>query len=461
MQTDATDHPPTGPGEPPGGEHFGQGVRQTWELEMLISGAVAFALLQLPSAVDQAFDRMDPHLAGSAADGLFLVHYYAKLALYTLIGTFLVHLVTRAYWVGLIGLEAVFPRGVRWDRVSSGPIGRRLYERRLPSLPALIARTDDVCSMIFSFSFMIVFVFIGSMLWAGLLGGLAFGISRLLFGGERFGDVFRLLALLLWLPMLVYPLIDKAVGGRLDPAGPAARLLRAVAAFYYHATFMGVYGTIMITLFSNVRKKAIYPISVFALAAVLGTFFLSEMTRSRLLSLDSDVYMPRELGPREVSPRYYEDQRPPDEVFPDLPSIQSDVVVDPYVKLFIPYDPRRDNPAIARRCPGARPLREPGLRFERRAAQPRPGAADAPGAADEILRCLAEIHRVSLDGKPLPGLDFHFSTHPRSGVRGILGHIPTAGLARGGHQLQVEAVPRAEPRKGERPPDPHHIWFWI
>lgn len=41
-------------------------------------------------------------------------------------------------------------------------------------------------------------------------------------------------------------------------------------------------------------------------------------------------------------------------------------IVDPYVRLFIPYYPRRDNPALARRCPGVKPLREAGLSFKGR-----------------------------------------------------------------------------------------------
>jgi hypothetical protein len=37
-----------------------QSQDRTWELELLISGAVAFTRLQLPSAVDGAFDRIGP-----------------------------------------------------------------------------------------------------------------------------------------------------------------------------------------------------------------------------------------------------------------------------------------------------------------------------------------------------------------------------------------------------------------
>lgn len=442
--------------EPPKPERFAHGLRQTWELELVISGAVAFALLQLPSAVDVAYDRIVPHLAGALEDGSFIVYYYAKLAIYTLIATFLSHIVARAYWVGLVGLEAVFPRGPRWDQTSSGPISRKFYQERLPSLATLIDRVDDFCSMIFSFSFMIVFIFISSILWAGLLGLVAFGISRLFFGGERLGEIFKGLFLILIVPLLLMAVIDKAIGGKIDPSNPLAKLIRGMTAFYYRALSMNLYGPIMMTLFSNVRKKTIYPIFFTALAGVLGFFFLNELTRQDLLTLSSEVYLPAKPGEAEVSPAYYEDQRPEGEIFPMAPSIPSDVVSGPYVRLFIPYYPRRHNAAIERRCPGVKPLREEGLLFTRRNA-----AASPAGPTRQVLRCLAEIHRVTLDGKPVPGLEFHFTSQLKTGLRGIVGYIPTASLAPGSHLLKVEAVPRAEPRKGDRPPDPYLIRFWI
>jgi hypothetical protein len=67
---------------------------------------------------------------------------------------------------------------------------------------------------------------------------------------------------------------------------------------------------------------------------------------------------------------------------------------------------------------------------------------------------------VSLDGKPVP-LDLHFSTHPKTGVRGIIGYVPVAGLSPGSHLLRVEAVPRPEPREGDKPPEPYLIRFWL
>ena len=68
---------------------------------------------------------------------------------------------------------------------------------------------------------------------------------------------------------------------------------------------------------------------------------------------------------------------------------------------------------------------------------------------------------MTLDGQPVPNLEFEFATHPKTGLRGIVGYIPTAGLSPGSHLLSVNAVPRPEPRKGEKPPEPYLIRFWV
>jgi hypothetical protein len=439
---------------PEAGERFPRGLRQTWELELLISGAVVFALLQLPSGVDRVYERLDPHLASTVAFGVFIVYYYAKLTLYALIAAFLVHLAARAYWVGLVGLEAVFPHGVRWENSQYGPIGRRFYQERVPPLATLIARTDNFCSTIFSFAFTIVFIFVISILWAGVLALVALAISRLLFGGERMGDVFRTLAFSLLIPTMAAPLLDKAIGKRLSPTGLPARFLYRLTTFYYRALFMNLYAPVTNVLFTNVRKKAIYPIFTASFVALLGVFFLSLILQGDLVSLDSEIYRPGEDGEHTVRTDYYEGLRPAGEIYRTLPSIQSDIIRDPYVRLFLPYYPRRHNPLIEKRCPGVRPLREAGLRVESPQADDRPG-----GSPEAVLRCFARIHRVSLDGRPI-SVPFHFSTHPRTGLRGIVAYIPAEGLSRGSHLLRVEALPRPKPREGEEPPEPHLIRFW-
>src|SRR5690348_14132693 len=164
----------------------------TWELELLISGAVLFALFQIPGVLTSFFARIEPQTTSAMMTVVFFVQMYVKAIVYALIASFVVHLIARAYWVGLVGLHSVFPRGARWENFKSGPVTLELYRARLVSLPEIISRTDNFCSVIFSFAFLLVLLFGFTVLLSGVCGLIAYGVSRLV-GGVRAYDVFMVL----------------------------------------------------------------------------------------------------------------------------------------------------------------------------------------------------------------------------------------------------------------------------
>src|SRR3954470_4301452 len=104
----------------------GQLTSPTWELELFLSGAFVFAMFQLPGLIEHVFTRIQPHATETVYLVVFDLSLYAKAIAFTLIAMFVVHLVTRAYWVALMGLHSVFPRGIKWDELKVGPISREV-----------------------------------------------------------------------------------------------------------------------------------------------------------------------------------------------------------------------------------------------------------------------------------------------------------------------------------------------
>lgn len=459
--TSETEEAPPSPSAPlPAGSRTGDSPHEPrsrpWELELLISGAVAFALLQLPGAVDAWYDGVSPHVAGAAQSLAWMVYYYTKLILYTLIASLLMHLAARAFWVGLIGLESVYPGGVRWDQAGTvGPITRRVYQERLPPIQAAIDRTDRFCSVIFSAAFAIVLLFAFSILGLFVLAGAAFALARLVFGEGAYENVLLGLVVLLVLPSTVLYVLDKRLGERLDPGSRAARLLRAGATVYYYALLMPFYGVIYMTLSSNLRKRTFLVAYQLVLAALFGLVLVRDaLVRRGFVSADSYAYLPDEPGGRGLSPDHYDNLRPRSAGAVPLAraSIQADVVRDPYVKLFVPYVPGVHDRVFAERCPGLAPLDETGLVVSRPGAdRPRPDAQ-----VDAVLRCWTGVQRVTLNGRPLAPA-WRFYTHPATGRRGVVAYLPTAPLPRGENLLVVEQLPD---RRG-RPRVPDYIPFWL
>lgn len=436
-------------------------VVRPWELELLISGAVVFSLLQVPGVVDGIFGRLQPHLAERAHFGAFMLYTYIKLILYTLISCFVLHLGTRAYWVGLIGLEAVFPHGVRWEDSTYGPVMTDVYRKKLGRLQPRIDAADRFCSILFPLAFTLVMLFAYSVVMLGVVTLLAFGVSRLLLDGRHFGVVCGVIfGIALLVPLTAWAL-DRTLGPRLKPGDTGEKVIRRLSLAAYYVNAMPAYGTVFMTLFSNAKKGARYPMMYALMAVLFGFFMVKDVFVSRGVVLTTEhLYLPDTPGEFGVRAAYYESQREPGDVYDRTPSIQSDVVRDPYIKLFIPYTPIRHGAAFAEQCPEVEPLSRAGVRMD--VGEP-PRAAQVQG----VLDCWMRLQPVTLNGKPLRP-DFRFYTHPGSGLRGILAYIPVAGLPRGENVITVGVSPRPESDekireriRGSTPAPPHYIRFWL
>lgn len=422
-------------------------VSATWEVELLISGLVLIGLLQLPGLLDNFFDPRLPHAVGGMRTVLFGLQLYLRAAAFALIGSFVLHLVARGYWVGLIGLNSVYPNGPRWDQMRYGPIAREHYRKKFRSLPTLIAKVDDFCSITFPFAFLVVLMVVMSLVIAGAFGGVAYVVAKYAFGGQHGSRVFFTLTTGFAVTALSVSLADRRLGARLDPASAGGRLLRAGVRLVTLLGLMRLVGPIMFTLFTNIRKSVIYPVFYLTfLGVIMASIFTTEARQGRLGMNGYDYFGPsRQHG---MDARLYESLRPEERTYDAVPMIQADMVADPYVRLFIPTVARRANPWVARHCPGVKPIAHRGIVT----------AADSvpEQAATATLACLAQAFAIEVNGVKRPDLDLRFYEHPRSGLRGVVTYIATDSLPRGRNEIRVNALPLAD----SLPLPPFVIPFW-
>jgi hypothetical protein len=450
METMAQD-----PRATPEPSRFGSLHVRTFEAELLISGAVVFGLIQAPQFVipffDAALDRLAGHFRVLAAYGLT----YCILVIYGLIGAFLVHLALRAFWIGLVGLESVFPDGIRWDRVKAGPFFIRLARRRMMPLARAIELLDDLCSLIFSFGFLIIIVFLYSLAVLALSAAGGFAASRIFFDGRHSTELFwALFGGILGL-QIVASAVDRVVGPRVREDGVVGRAIGASVKIWYAISPMRWIGPIQLTLQSNTSNAkvttAILGVMIVLSAGMLGIMF----AQSGLLHFDSLLYFPQSLRQQGLDPRHYRDARDAGATEPGFPSIKSDIAADPYVTLFIPYWPRRDNPLIREECPELKPFRDAGFSFGRQ----EPAGDDAVREAE---MCIASLFVVELDGATVDPSAFEFGIEPGTGLEGIVTHISVTELGSGRHELVVLAPHRRSGLEDEGRPAParHVIPFW-
>jgi hypothetical protein len=181
------------------------------------------------------------------------------------------------------------------------------------------------------------------------------------------------------LVLIVAVAVDLRIGARIDHASRAGRLLRAALVVTSGATPSGV-RSLAAVLTSNVDRRSC-------------TRWASPAWRARgeprarcsattVSSPDAGRTRSSAEGAREaaVTASHYESLWGDEAAPVSLPSIQSDVITGPYVRLFVPYRPVRHDAALRRACPGLRPPPEQA------------DDASAPAADEAVLACAARLH---------------------------------------------------------------------
>ncbi|KFN49809.1 hypothetical protein [Arenimonas composti] len=446
----------------------------TWEMELLISGATVFSLLQLPDQVDRLlFGFYNNTLPDLAALSLPL-WIYVKFALLTLIATFLLHLVTRGYWVALVGLHSVYPEGVRWDRMRErlGPQYFRRVHADLSDMSTLIERADNRASLVFGVGVGLATVMFVPMLivslmmvaiWArwALSGGEGGGQTLLFVVLGAFGIVAILFAVLVqW---------DRRAGAGLVPGSPQERRMQRLFDLYAKIGFSGS-GNPLLTLFSSHAGSRRTAVLITVVAVVVFTIVLGQTVGSRMgLGLRIGAGLPPDgFGVASlVKADHYDDQRGDVIQLVPPPHIPSRIIAGDWLPLFIPYIPTRHDEFVARDCAIAEPTSsepdatadagEPAEAGRERRRQEREARRQERAKYwRERLDCLARLHLLAIDGEPV-AVPFDAGEDPRTGQRGLVAMLPIADLPRGRHELTVGRLPR---NHGEDPPDPWRILFW-
>lgn len=416
---------------------------RTDELELIISGISLLSLLTLPGWLFEHWMRLELHAEGQRLQLLSLAFQLGSGLSLTLACAFLLHLGVRAYWVGLIGLKATFPGGIRWQSIRSiGPIAREYHRRTAPDLDASIDAADRIASIVFALVSLVAL----SVLWIGglltVLSALTLAGAYLLGFGEEIGSQFGLytfLALSLTAVLPVLLLDSPWLSRYLAPAAaPTWRhhLVEALTRFQGVLFPQRLVMPVQLSLESNLPRwtfSVVFLSLVFASAA-LGTVQARMARQFAVISsydyfADSDA----DAGLRSA---HYENLRSERDALARVPLIPADLIADGHLRVFLPYLPGRDNPVLRQRC---------------------------AAAADRTQRqaCLAALWQASLDDKPVDLAGFVLAERRDLGQRGLQGYLGLNGLTPGQHELRLRWNANAVPAAGGQPSTDYRIPFWF
>ncbi len=412
----------------------------TWEVELLISGVAVFAMLQLPGWLNDRLMFLLPRFEDSWRASLIMVFSYAMGAAVILAATFALHLLLRAYWIALVGMHSVYPDGIRWEHLRMGSIEREVMQRRDGDFGVMIERADNRASVVFATGvalaaiLLVLTVLVVGLFAAGMAIAMALQwqvrAERLLLIG---------IAIVLG-PSLLISLLDRRWGARLREDNPLRRLMAAGFNLYARFGFANK-GGVLGVLSSHHGRWRVQAVAMVAITVCLFGAMFGQLALRTPDRLGSYAWFPRfdKNAANVVDVAHYDDQRDPLRS-KLVPFIQSAEIDGHYIRLTVPYQPNRDAAAMQRTCPAAAKIEN----------------ADARAAA--MLRCLAALHAVTLDGKPLADLHYDAGSDARTERPALMAMVDVRALAPGRHELAIASTPPEDGRSA--PPDPWIIPFW-
>lgn len=388
---------------------------RTDELELIISSLTIFALYSLPEWLFGSFSGVYTHLSSAmiiaGAAGIPLLTGFC----YGLACCFVVHLMARGYWVGLIGLRTVFPDGINWNKTPGmGPLTRERQRIRLPDLDTVIERTDRLASSLFA----VISLLTLSAIWFGTIL-----LSLLVITGEigaRFGltnaglqvGVLIMIGVFVGLPLILW-ILDALLAARFPRLQRSKSFVavvggigKAVGFFYPQRLILPV----QLTLQSNTRPV------VFFLALIAGIAALVVAGNARFIgwinfTLSNEFsYLDNTHVAEGFRTPYYEDMDSEKDLTRAWPRVSSFTQTGSFATLFLPYQPLRDNLILQELCTG------------NEAAGP---------------ECLRQLWSVSIDQQTVPMTDFVAAERMDINMRGLIGVVPLNRLEPGLHTITV------------------------
>ncbi|MEL6393715.1 MAG: hypothetical protein AAFR97_13255, partial [Bacteroidota bacterium] len=153
--------------------------QESWQAELIISGIAILGALQLPELVNDLQYYLLDTLHREEIFFWGFIMTFMQIGVNLLILTFIAHFVLRTLWIGIIGINSIFPNGItRNERYSEE------YQDRLIAdygdVTGYIKKLDRTCSGIFGAGFSVCLVSLGYVVILLVMGLIAhFGYDYL------------------------------------------------------------------------------------------------------------------------------------------------------------------------------------------------------------------------------------------------------------------------------------------
>lgn len=406
--------------------------RDTWNMELLVSGFAIFLLLEANAGLTWIKTKT-------------LLDYYFPVPYSTVLNTFwgvlqiaiqvitfhlIINVVLRAFWIGAVGLRSVQPT-IHFPSLGYSPYFSKKLTRKVKGLEHLSLRLDNLCSTIFAFTFLLVFMLLSlflAVLFTIAINLLFLQLSIWMGYTTRLAPALLFLFLLISAGALLYA-FDTISMGLIKRIKWVSRVYYPWYVFMGYVTLAFLYRSIYYALLSRFKgiKRRLVLLSYIGLILILP-----------FVKFEQSVFFPDNESRVNFKTHYYDDLRDPSTPI-YLASIPHQIVKNRFLPLFIRYDVKY-NSAIRQWCSGYEPSKKEGLisgiQFWRTPRIDRPFVKEKD--PQKLLACLSTFYNIYLDGQQQQQPEFWYYTQPGAfAEKGINTVLDLSRLLPGKHVLSV------------------------
>jgi hypothetical protein len=375
----------------------------SWELEILISGGAIFTLFQ----VSEIWINWMADMA--------VISYLPGRTFFMLAGTlgieilklgFILHLILRAFWLSMVCINYVYPKGIAREKIKwKKPFSVNVEEN--DDLHEPILNVDRLCGIVMYLSIISSF----------LLTGIIFTIFMIFSFPMLLGIDIGIIGQLLFIFFLIY-LFDLIFDGLLRKIPYLSYLTFLIFKLYDFLTFRFVYQKAAHLFRSNIPKWQFILSAVVFLAVSITLSYLNTYNVMKWPNVFDARSFHGQLNPENpiMNYRFYKDEL--DENTSSSLHIQSKFIQDDHLEIFVQYRLFLDELINA--------------------------LPKDPGTSN-----LSEFLEIAIDDSVYLNVDW-FETVQRSSInKGLTAIIPIQHLTEGKHLLRIGCSDKVSPAKVE------------
>lgn len=395
---------------------------ESWQLELIISG---FAIFGLVSAFGEL--RIGWQTAENE-ENIFTAIFFtvAIVSCAILIFNLLLHVVLRGLWIGALGLRYV-SGDIDYDELRYSPRFTKYLSKKIGSFDKYIATLENYCSVIFAISFLLIFYFLA--LTICLLAIVL--ISVYILDNDDFQESWRLS---IGVPLVVFvsigmllTFIDFITQGWLKRKKWISRIYFPIYWVFSFLTLSFLYRPLVYNFLDNKFGRR--------LSFLFLPLFLLMIFASSIVDWKSN-YFDERLGFNSSSyygnPQDYEDQLIEKDELTETASIQSKIITDPYVKVFINFDDNIEN-NVFRFNPNLKPENDErgitSMAFTDR------NWGEIGSQRQQYLKTFNEIYSIRIDTLQISS-EFIVGHNVQKQL-GFETYVPTKDILQGKHMLNI------------------------